>query len=587
MHVTYMMLCTVAATGMEQFTVFDVLSLLIASYCHDVGHPGNTNDYEIKAITDLAITHNDDSVLERHHAHMTWEILRREEYNADFLSGALSPDELRQIRRTVIEGILATDMRGHTDMLQALDRHHIACAHAADQEARDGGGVALASRKDRYLTAAHGGGGAQGSLAVAGGSGGAGGGNGADGVGSSPPPSVRGHFNMTKPADRQLILNAILHAADLSGQVLPHAVAMQWGDRCLDEFQAQAEREEREGLMPAPFMLGLSQEDVRLRGQIIFVERSVKPLWSLVADCFPEMIGRVREADANIKAYKARLDVLRREQEEGKGTSGASGTNGVKAANGAKGANGANGTGKEKKKKPPRASFRTREQTMPETGKSHPTLTEGSELIRPAVEGRRRSFSLREKGKEGKGGDAAAGSPATVHYSGRSPLVKRNNLKILTAGASHRAHVFASKRSDSFGMESPGSMNSSTGEGRSPRSDPTCDGDAGAAFSPLLLASTQHQRPRGLMSRSQSLDVGAATPTSAQAHTRTSQELLERSFGTPNNVEARHVEAAGGEAGADGDSLRRQRCEENGQENAGSGSFDTAVSAFESVEGKE
>lgn len=554
MHVTYMMLCTVTATGMEQFTVFDVLSLLIASYCHDVGHPGNTNDYEIKAITDLAITHNDDSVLERHHAHMTWEILRREEYNADFLSGALSPDELRQIRRTVIEGILATDMRGHTDMLQALDRHHIACAHAADQEARDGGGVALGSRKDRYLNAAHGGGGAQGSLAVVGGSGGAGGGNGVDGVGSPlPPPSVRGHFNMTKPADRQLILNAILHAADLSGQVLPHAVAMQWGDRCLDEFQAQAEREEREGLMPAPFMLGLSQEDVRLRGQIIFVELSVKPLWNLVADCFPEMIGRVREADANIKAYKARLDVLRREQEEEKGTSGASGTN---------------GTGKEKKKKVPRAGSRTREQTMPETDKSQSTLTEGGgeirngggDLILPAVEGRRRSISLREKGKGGEGVDAAAGAPAAVHsketrrrsptcVGGRPPLAKRNSLKVLTTGASHRAHVFASRRADSFGMEAPGSINSSpqsesgggstfsTGEeARSPRSDPACDGDAGAAFSPLLLASPQHQRSRRPMSRSQSLDVGVATPTSAQAHTRTSLDTAVSAF---ENVEGK------------------------------------------------
>ena len=34
----------------------DILSLLVAGLCHDVGHEGYNNDYQIKMSTDLSIT---------------------------------------------------------------------------------------------------------------------------------------------------------------------------------------------------------------------------------------------------------------------------------------------------------------------------------------------------------------------------------------------------------------------------------------------------------------------------------------------------------------------------------------------------
>ena len=46
-----------------QTTVLDLLSILIASLGHDLGHPGLNNNFHINARTDLALTYNDSSCL--------------------------------------------------------------------------------------------------------------------------------------------------------------------------------------------------------------------------------------------------------------------------------------------------------------------------------------------------------------------------------------------------------------------------------------------------------------------------------------------------------------------------------------------
>lgn len=40
----------------------DVFSLLIAALCHDVGHTGRTNLFEVGIMSKLAIRYNDKSV---------------------------------------------------------------------------------------------------------------------------------------------------------------------------------------------------------------------------------------------------------------------------------------------------------------------------------------------------------------------------------------------------------------------------------------------------------------------------------------------------------------------------------------------
>ena len=53
----------------------DVLAALLAALGHDVGHPGHNNAFEMSTLGPLALAHGDDAVLERHHAHLLWQLL--------------------------------------------------------------------------------------------------------------------------------------------------------------------------------------------------------------------------------------------------------------------------------------------------------------------------------------------------------------------------------------------------------------------------------------------------------------------------------------------------------------------------------
>ncbi len=93
-------------------TRLEILALLIASLCHDLDHPGNTNSFEVNTSSALALLHNDQSVLENHHATITFALLRNPKLN---IFGNLPMDQSRNIRKVIISSILATDMTMHID----------------------------------------------------------------------------------------------------------------------------------------------------------------------------------------------------------------------------------------------------------------------------------------------------------------------------------------------------------------------------------------------------------------------------------------------------------------------------------------
>lgn len=59
----------------------DIFALLVASYTHDVGHPGFNNMFMINARTAFALLYNDRSVLESYHAMVAFSILQNPDYN--------------------------------------------------------------------------------------------------------------------------------------------------------------------------------------------------------------------------------------------------------------------------------------------------------------------------------------------------------------------------------------------------------------------------------------------------------------------------------------------------------------------------
>ena len=85
----YTLITTKVASKLSRM---DVLALMIASLCHDVEHTGVNNAFEIAAQSNLALVHNDRSVLENHHAFVTTMLMRRPEFNfieRKFLSSSL------------------------------------------------------------------------------------------------------------------------------------------------------------------------------------------------------------------------------------------------------------------------------------------------------------------------------------------------------------------------------------------------------------------------------------------------------------------------------------------------------------------
>eukprot|EP00195_Chlamydomonas_chlamydogama_P005551 CAMPEP_0202896684 /NCGR_PEP_ID=MMETSP1392-20130828/5636_1 /ASSEMBLY_ACC=CAM_ASM_000868 /TAXON_ID=225041 /ORGANISM="Chlamydomonas chlamydogama, Strain SAG 11-48b" /LENGTH=2072 /DNA_ID=CAMNT_0049582125 /DNA_START=504 /DNA_END=6722 /DNA_ORIENTATION=+ len=99
------------------------LSLYLAAITHDYEHKGVTNDYLIRTADPLALLYNDASPHENHHASASCTVMRGNKYN--FVAG-LTPKLRDTIRKTVIEIVLATDMKKHFAELGAFNSKIVA-----------------------------------------------------------------------------------------------------------------------------------------------------------------------------------------------------------------------------------------------------------------------------------------------------------------------------------------------------------------------------------------------------------------------------------------------------------------------------
>ena len=87
----------------------------MACYAEVNLHAGVSNDFLINTRNETALVYNDVSVNENMHLATAFKILRRP---GNDLWEHLSPDQYRFFRRTVIQIVLATDMAGHSELLQ-------------------------------------------------------------------------------------------------------------------------------------------------------------------------------------------------------------------------------------------------------------------------------------------------------------------------------------------------------------------------------------------------------------------------------------------------------------------------------------
>jgi hypothetical protein len=124
---------------------FESCLVLLASLCHDIDHPGNTNQYEASTCSRLALLHNNKSILENHHCMITILLLQQPQVN---VLKFLPTEKQIYAKKFIIECILATDMEHHFPTISKLaaisDINDLALLHTYSH------GVNTASIYDTY-----------------------------------------------------------------------------------------------------------------------------------------------------------------------------------------------------------------------------------------------------------------------------------------------------------------------------------------------------------------------------------------------------------------------------------------------------
>eukprot|EP00752_Nemacystus_decipiens_P012198 g10814.t1 len=235
----------------------DKLALLVAAFCHDIDHPGNNNAYEVNILSPLALQHGDSSVLERHHIFTTYQVIL-EKGGANNIFSELTGAEFRDVRQTIVKAILGTDMSGHMQHCADVFQHAQKAKRLREVERKEAAEAAAAA-KDHVV------------------------------------------FSVERAEDRSFLTQAIVHCADLSGQVLNNGLALEWGRRILEEFRVQAALEAAAGLPVTTIADG--DMETTMKGQHFFASKIVKPLWEPFVVLFPELAPLLNHLNDNCDHY--------------------------------------------------------------------------------------------------------------------------------------------------------------------------------------------------------------------------------------------------------------------------------------------
>lgn len=110
--------------------------------------------------------------------------------------------------------------------------------------------------------------------------------------------------------ERQVLVNILVHASDINNPILPLNMHVKWTDMCMEEFFLQSLKEAELGIPVTPFM---SKKDPLSKSGVNFnfLEFVVSPLWTALADIFPEFLERLEIMDSNRSHWKAETERLK------------------------------------------------------------------------------------------------------------------------------------------------------------------------------------------------------------------------------------------------------------------------------------
>eukprot|EP00736_Rhodelphis_marinus_P009566 Rmarinus@m.27539 len=243
----------------------DYLAMLISGMCHDLGHPGLNNNFQVNAQTELSRLYNDQSVLENFHAAEAFRVLSMPQCN---ILSNLSSADVKYIRQIVIGNILQTDMANHFKLVdQFTDAYDKYKDWTIEHNVRD----AISSDDDDDGDDD----------------------DGSDGNDLSLPGTPMSGSKLNQRSDSELILlkeehkeklsefkpvlfQTLLHFADISNPTKDWTLARKWSELCLEEFFKQGDVEKMRDLPVSMFMDRYNTDEGQMA--LSFIDFVVTPL---------------------------------------------------------------------------------------------------------------------------------------------------------------------------------------------------------------------------------------------------------------------------------------------------------------------
>ncbi len=237
----------------------DIISLLVAGVCHDVGHKGYNNEYQMKMYTDLAITYNDKSILENYHITLTFKLLKNDKLN---IFRNTSKNDFSYIRKRIIDMILATDMFYHSRII-ALMKSRLENKNIKNGENSEN----IVKNSGNNL------------------------------------------FN-----EQQEILNYLIHIGDISHNTKKFEITYKWSLLLTQEFWRQGDEEKEKGFN-VNFLYDRNNIDIG-RNQVGFIKGIIFPSFDLLVNFLPELMYYSDNMKENLRRWNEISEELNKKKNE-------------------------------------------------------------------------------------------------------------------------------------------------------------------------------------------------------------------------------------------------------------------------------
>ena len=234
-----------------QTTLLDLLSIIIASLGHDLGHPGLNNNFHINARTELALTYNDSSCLENYHCSKLFNILKKDEVN---IFEVLNNNDFKDIRKRMISEILATDMFYHKKIIDT-----------AQSKIKQ-----IKPDKFEFL--------------------------------STDKESIK--------SEQQSILDFFIHTADLAHNSKLFKISLKWVELLSEEFWLQGDKEKSLGINVS-YLCDRNKVNIP-KDKVGFLNGVIVPTFDILTQLFPGLNYTMENIMNNIKEWQKLADENRK-----------------------------------------------------------------------------------------------------------------------------------------------------------------------------------------------------------------------------------------------------------------------------------